>query len=110
MNAVLLRPLNGGRHAASSLASIQETARVLMRFRPFSYPEFVDIRSRNDVFVDLFAENKTRAGVIENGLTRLAIASYVSANFFRALGATPAIGRFFTARRSGPAAARQRPW
>jgi putative ABC transport system permease protein len=101
INAVLLKPLNGGRHA--DLIGLYSADRTRPdTFRLFSYPEFVDLRSRNDVFADLFAESKTRVGVTENGLTRPAIASYVSSNYFRALGATPVIGRFFTGEEEHP--------
>jgi hypothetical protein len=101
VNAVLLKPLNNGRHA--ELTGLYSGDRTRPdAFRLFSYPEFVDIRRRNNVFAELFAESKTRAGVTENGLTRSAIASYVSANYFRALGATPAIGRFFTGEEEQP--------
>ena len=101
INAVLLKPLNGGRHA--ELMGLYSGDRTRPdAFRLFSYPEFVDVRSRNDVFAELFAESRMPAGVTENGLTRLAIASYVSSNYFRALGATPTIGRFFTAEEERP--------
>ena len=101
INAVLLKPLNGGRHA--ELMGLYSGDRTRPdAFRLFSYPEYVDVRSRNDVFADLFAESRMRAGVTENGLTRLAIASYVSSNYFRALGATPTIGRFFTGEEERP--------
>jgi predicted permease len=99
INAAMLKPMNGGRHEDP----VGLYARDGDRWRLFSYPEFVDLRSRNEAFTALFAESPLPAGVTENGMARRATASYVSSNYFEALGTAPAAGRFFTADEEQPA-------
>ena len=98
INAAVLKPMNGGRHEDP----VGLYTRDGDRWRLFSYPEFVDLRNRNDAFAALFAEAPLSPGVTEGGLTRRAAAAYVSTNYFEALGTTPAAGRFFTADEERP--------
>lgn len=102
INAALFKPLNGGM-AGAELVGLYSGERTRPdRWRPFSYPEFVDLRDRTDVFAGLFAESHARLGVTEQGLTRRANATYVSSNYFQVLGASPAAGRFFTSDEERP--------
>jgi predicted permease len=102
INAVLLKPLNGGRIDAAIVGVYAGDRTRPDLFRRFSYPEFAELRSRNGVFADLVAEAPARLGVTEGGLTRRTSARYVSSNYFHAFGATPAMGRFFTAEEERP--------
>jgi predicted permease len=94
INGLLLKPLNGGGVELFGLYS-GERARA-DRFRPFSYPEYVDIREQNTVFASLLAESVARPGLTEGGLTRRITAGVVSSNFFSTLGVSMAAGRGFT--------------
>jgi predicted permease len=94
INGVLLKPLNGGRVELVGLYS-GERARP-DRFRPFSYPEYLDIREQNTVFTSLLAESVARPGLTEGGLTRRITAGVVSSNFFSTLGVSMTAGRAFT--------------
>jgi predicted permease len=105
LNAVLLKPLNGGLAGAELFGVYSGDRTRPERWRPFSYPEFVDLRARNDAFEGLFAEAIARLGITEDGLTRRAAAAYVSSDYFQVLGASPALGRFFTADEERPGSA-----
>ena len=61
INGALLKPLNGGRHADP----IGLYTRDGDRWRPFAYPEFVDLWNRNEAFSAMFAEELLFAGVVE---------------------------------------------
>jgi predicted permease len=100
VNGLLLKPLNGIRVEVFGLFAGERSRPD--RFRPFSYPEYVDIRDRNTVFAGLFAESVARPGLTENGLTRRITASVVSSNFFPALGVSMAAGRGFTVEEERP--------
>src|SRR5687767_2861289 len=91
INAVRLKPLNGG--DAEVIGVYAGDRRPPDVFRLFSYREFAELRSRNGVFANLFAEVPGRLGLTEGGLTRRTSARYVSSNYFHALGATPVMGR-----------------
>jgi predicted permease len=94
INGLLLKPLNGGGVEVFGLYSGERTRGD--RFRPFSYPEYVDIREQNTVFASLLAEAVARPGLTEGGLTRRITAGVVSSNFFSTLGVSMAAGRAFT--------------
>ena len=50
VNGLLLRPLNGGRLSGEFVGLYSGDWKRPDRYRPFSYPEYVDIRRENDVF------------------------------------------------------------
>lgn len=105
VNAVLLRPLNGG-HLGGDFVGLYSGDRTRPdRFRPFSYPEYLDIKSQNDVFNDLLAESAARPGLTENELTRRVMAGLVSSNYFSTLGVEMSVGRAFTTEEERPESA-----
>jgi predicted permease len=94
INGLLLRPVVPG---AGEIVGLYSGSRERPdAFRAFSYPEYVDIRDRNDVFTNLVAETAARVGVSENGATTRAVAMVVSSNYFTAFGVSMAVGRTFT--------------
>jgi putative ABC transport system permease protein len=103
INALLLRPVVPGARELVGLYS-GSSARP-DAFRPFSYPEYLDIRERNDVFDALVAESFLRSGVTGNGVTTRVAAALVSSNYFSALGLNVAAGRAFTAGEERPGSA-----
>src|SRR3954471_2798813 len=71
-------------------------------FRGFSYPTYLDIRDRNDVFSGLMAHNLAMVGLGEKGNTRRAFTDVVSANYFSVMGVTPVQGRAFRTEEETP--------
>jgi predicted permease len=59
----------------------------------FPFPDFQDIRSQADGFSDVLGYTLSLAGMESGGKVEPVIYSYVSANFFQALGLKPAVGR-----------------
>jgi putative ABC transport system permease protein len=96
VNAVLLRPLNGGNVRGEFVGLYSADRTRPDRYRPFSYPEYADIRRENDVFESLIAEAAINPGLTEAGVTRRVRASVVSSNYFSTLGVALAAGRAFT--------------
>ncbi|MBE3073058.1 MAG: ABC transporter permease, partial [Acidobacteria bacterium] len=75
-------------------------------YREFSYPNYVDIRDRNQVFGQTAAFTLAMVGVGEGELTRRVFAFIVSANFFSTFGVQPVTGRGFLPEEERPGAAR----
>jgi predicted permease len=96
INAVLLRPLNGGTLDAELVGVYSGDRTRPDAYRPFSYPEYLDLRDRNTVFADLIAEAGLRTGITEGEQTRRVEAMLVSSNYFTALQVPMAAGRAFT--------------
>ena len=59
----------------------------------FSYPQYRDIRDRNEVFSGVLAYFRTRVALSVQGQGEMAEAALVSGNFFETLGVGAAIGR-----------------
>ena len=59
----------------------------------FSYPDFADIRQQANSFADLLGYVPTLAGLSAYGRVDQVLASYVTGNYFSALGVKPALGR-----------------
>jgi predicted permease len=60
----------------------------------FPFPDFQDIRGQADGFSDVLGYTLSLAGMEHAGKVEPVLYSYVSANFFQALGLKPAVGRF----------------
>jgi putative ABC transport system permease protein len=65
-------------------------------YRDFSYPAYVDLRERRDIFDSLLAHTFSTVGITNGDTTRQTFASIVSANYFSTLGVRMAAGRAFT--------------
>src|SRR5271154_2393394 len=64
----------------------------------FSYPEFVDFRQQADSVADLFGYILTQPGLSADGRVDQLLGSYVTGNYFSALGVKPALGRLILGR------------
>lgn len=62
----------------------------------FSYPNYEDIRDRNQTFSDVAISRIARIGFDFTGTAEPVWGDEVSGNYFRMLGIQPALGRFFT--------------
>src|SRR4030081_2242395 len=62
-------------------------------FGQFPFLDFQDIRSQADGFFDVLGYTLSLAGLESGGRVEPVLYSYVSSNFFQALGLKPALGR-----------------
>src|SRR5262249_14335467 len=65
-------------------------------YRDFSYPAYVDLRGRADLFESLMAHMFSLVGVTDGDSTKQSFAALVSANYFTTLGVPLVAGRAFT--------------
>jgi len=90
MNALFLRPLNVP-HGESLYALQRGNDTYITQ----SYPDYLDLRDRNQSFDALAAYNITQAG-FDTGKDPAALWGFeTSGNYFDALGIRPYLGRFF---------------
>jgi predicted permease len=94
VNGFILRPLPVPHpEQIAVLAEQQQGAPLGVYF--LSYSELVDLRKQTDRFSDLFAYENTLAGMSADNKADHFVGSYVSGNYFSALGLKPALGRLF---------------
>jgi predicted permease len=94
VNTLLLRPLAG---RADELVGLYSHDRTKPNsFRALSYPNYADIRDRNDVFDGLMAHTFSMVGVPAGDKMRQTFIEVVSSNYFETLGVSLAAGRSFT--------------
>ena len=94
VNALVLQPRPG---RIDALVGLFSRDRVKADdYRDFSYPAYVDLRARHDVFDSLMAHTFSIVGIREGDITRRSLVAVVSANYFETLGVTLAAGRAFT--------------
>jgi putative ABC transport system permease protein len=61
----------------------------------FSYPMYLNLRDRNEVFAGLAAKNNSPVSLVFRGQTERAKADLVTGNYFQTLGVNAALGRTF---------------
>jgi predicted permease len=93
VNGVLLRPLPVPQSKQVAVLAAQQRGAPLGLFF-LSYPELVDFRKQSDAFSDLFAYQVSLEGLSADNKADHIVCSYVTGNYFSALGLKPAIGRF----------------
>jgi predicted permease len=92
VNGLMLRPLPVSN--ADRLVVFDGRAQgAANSFGQFPFPDFQDIRSQADGFSDVLGYTLSLAGMEHQGKVEPVLYSYVSANFFQALGLKPAVGR-----------------
>jgi predicted permease len=96
VNALILRPLP--LPSSKQLVSVQPRNGT-----NHSFPNYRDLRDRNDVFSGLAAYRITMMGLDTGGSSQRVWGYLATGNYFEVLGATPLLGRFF-----GPAEDRDR--
>jgi predicted permease len=92
-NGFLLRPLPVHDAGQIMAVAVQEKGFPLGT-RGFSYPEFADVRKQLASVSDVFANVINESELTLNQSTEFCAVSYVSSNFFTALGIKPVMGRF----------------
>lgn len=92
VNGLMLRPLPVAN--ADRLVVFDGRAQgASTSFAQFPFPDFQDIRSQADGFSDVIGYTLSLAGMDSGGKVEPVLFSYVSANYFQALGLKPALGR-----------------
>jgi len=94
VNGLILRPLPVP-HAEQIAVIAGQTQGAPLGVYFLSYPELLDLRKQADTFSDLFAYENTLAGMGADNKADHFVGSYVSGNYFFALGLKPALGRLF---------------
>jgi predicted permease len=90
VNALILRPLHVPQ--AQNLYTIEQGKGDDISQ---SYPDYVDLRDRNQTLDGIVAYSITRAGLETNGKASSAWLYQASGNYFDVLGIEPYLGRFF---------------
>ena len=101
VNAFLLKPLMLGDAQALTGCFSRDTVKP-DSYRPFSYPNYADLRDNNPVFTSLMAHNLAMVGLSEGDSTRRMFADLISSNAFETMGVQLFRGRTFTAEEERP--------
>jgi putative ABC transport system permease protein len=91
VNGFLLRPLPVPQADQITVLALQQP--TLAGSYRFSYPDYEDLRDRNDVFSGLFAYRITLGAIAVDKRSDHSLVSRVSSNYFSSLGIRPAYGR-----------------
>jgi len=91
VDAVLFRPLPVDR--PSQLVDVYTTGRSGERYVTSSYPDYLDLRDRNEVFSGMLAYSLALDAINLADRSRLALGEVVTGNYFELLGIHAQIGR-----------------
>ncbi|MDE3154198.1 MAG: ABC transporter permease [Acidobacteriota bacterium] len=91
VDAVLFRPLPV--RAPSQLVDVYTTGPAGEQWHTTSYPDFRDLREKNDVFSDMMAYSEMFTAVNLPDRSRLVLGEVVTGNYFQVLGVQAARGR-----------------
>ena len=95
INSTLLDPVPGAADT-SKLVSVMRGERSEHPMPPFSYPDYLDLRSRTASVSGLLAYHQDFVSLTGNGMPERIPGAFVSANYFEALGVPPMLGRSFS--------------
>ncbi len=99
-DAVMLRhlPVQDASHLIAVQSQLRgESAGGLFQYLGLSYPDYTDLRDRNQSFEGLAASQYSPFGFTseKGALPQMKFGQFVSGNFFGVMGAAPALGRGF---------------
>ena len=106
INVLLLRPMPGESEPGWVVGVYSFDKTRPDTYRSFSYPNYADIRDRNQVFSHTTALTLAMVGIGDGDLTRQQFAFLVPANFFATFGVQPTLGRGFLPEEERPGADR----
>ncbi len=102
VNTLMLQPRAG---RIDQLFDVFTKDRTMAKgYRDFSYPAYVDLRGRTDIFDSILAHTFSTVGITDGDVTRQTFAAIVSSNYFSTLGVPVAAGRAFTQAEERPGA------
>ncbi len=93
-NSLLLRPIHAD-NANELVALYSKHTTRPNSYRPFSYPNFEDIRELNTTFTSVMAQDMTLVGLADGDVTRRVFAQFASHDYFKTFGVNAFRGRFF---------------
>jgi predicted permease len=103
VNGLVIKPRPGAPDA--ELAGVYSRDRTQPdAYRAFSFPNYLDLRDRKDLFASLTAHNFSLVGLTEGDKTRRVFVDISTGNFFDTFGVKLALGRTFTADEERPGA------
>jgi len=105
VNTLMLQPRPGRTDQLFAVFTKDRT--IAKGYRDFSYPAYVDLRNRADIFDSVLAHTFSTVGISEGpgeNVTRQTFAAVVSSNYFATLGVPVAVGRAFTLDEERPGA------
>src|SRR6516165_6828905 len=94
INGTMLHPIPLARDTGS-LVSVMRGQWNVSPQPPLSYPDYRDLRERNQTFSGILAYHHDWLTLTGNGAPERIYVANVSSNFFDLLGVKPALGRFF---------------
>ena len=95
INSLLLRPILAD-NPDELVALYSKHTTLPDSYRPFSYPNFEDIRELNTTFTSIMAHDLTLVGLTDGNVTRRVFAQFASHDYFETFGVNAFRGRFFT--------------
>lgn len=104
VNTVLLQPLPFP--DSHELVQLWRTEPPTLQLGAASYPRYVDWRARNRVFEEMGAWTPAGFALIGREVPERVAGARATASFFRTIGASPVIGRWFTDEEDRPGTAR----
>jgi predicted permease len=104
VDALLFRPLPVER--PDQLVDVYTTGGDGDTYATSSYPDFLDIKSQNQVFSDMLAYSPSIAAVKLTDRSRLALGEVVTGNYFQMLGVKARLGRTLLPNDDSPGAPR----
>jgi hypothetical protein len=90
VNAVMLKPLPV--HAPEDVVNIYLTDDEGSGFNAFSYPDYLDLSARTDLFTDVIGYGGLLANFTGRGDGEVVFGEFVSGNYFTGLGVNSAAG------------------
>jgi predicted permease len=94
INGTMLHPIAGVKDT-SSFVSVMRGRWSVSPAPPLSYPDYRDLRERNQTFSGMLAYHHDWLTLTGDGQPERIYVANVSSNFFDVLGLKPALGRFF---------------
>ncbi len=94
INGTMLHPIPVAKETGD-LVSVMRGQWSITPSPPFSYPDYRDLRDRNQTFAGVLAYQHGWLTITSGATPERVYVSNVSANFFDVLGIKPALGRFF---------------
>jgi predicted permease len=92
LNAMILRPLN-----VANADRLFQVSQQRHGGDNQSYPDYIDLKTRNSAFTDMAAYRLGYVGMSSGGTAQKTWEYEVSGNYFDMLGVRPQVGRFFHA-------------
>lgn len=96
ISATILDPVPGVERT-SNLVTVMRGEQSEHPTPPFSYPDYVDLRERNESFSGLLAYHDEFVSLTGTGKPERVYGALVSANYFEVLGVRPILGSVFLA-------------